>query len=395
MPNPKQGESKETFISRFMSDESMKKKYPDKEQRMAIALSHWKSPKESFSVKENLSFSFTPEYSIKESTDGRSKWLQIGGTALTEGVSKNGRAYSIENMQENDGRDFSWLVGHPDDASHPNFIVGEGKLTFKDNKLLHEGKVRNTANYPDIMEKVRDGLVVPSIHATADKVERQVKEGVETYKITGLKIPGVGLVNKNFQGVEGATVDFAIAESFNALEAKHSDDKDEDKEEEMPKPKKKKSKMKGHDSETTKKDKLKDEVKEMEEQELKKLQEANEALKKEIAEMKESAKKTLVSQIMELNGEMKEAELMEKDESMLKTVLEYEKKLSVKESEEEAAPEGEENAGEAQAVEEPAEEEKAAEESDSLKGIIVEKDGITMSKELYESFNKELKERLM
>ena len=60
----------------------------------------------------------------------------------------------------------------------------------------------------------------------------------------------------------------------------------------------------------------------MEKEEIKKLQESNEALMKELAEVKESAKRAIVSQIMELNTTMKESELMEKDESMLKVVLE-------------------------------------------------------------------------
>lgn len=42
MPNPKPNESKEDFISRFMSSEEAKKDYPDKDQRLAVANSMWK-----------------------------------------------------------------------------------------------------------------------------------------------------------------------------------------------------------------------------------------------------------------------------------------------------------------------------------------------------------------
>lgn len=41
MPLPGKEESKEEYIARFMSDESMKKKHPDSKQRLAIAYSEW------------------------------------------------------------------------------------------------------------------------------------------------------------------------------------------------------------------------------------------------------------------------------------------------------------------------------------------------------------------
>jgi hypothetical protein len=42
MPNPNPKETQDDFISRFMSDEAMKKKYPNKKQRLAVAYSHWR-----------------------------------------------------------------------------------------------------------------------------------------------------------------------------------------------------------------------------------------------------------------------------------------------------------------------------------------------------------------
>jgi len=42
MPKPEKGETKDAFISRFMSDERMEKEYPDKEQRAAVAFDMWR-----------------------------------------------------------------------------------------------------------------------------------------------------------------------------------------------------------------------------------------------------------------------------------------------------------------------------------------------------------------
>jgi len=42
MPTPNKGESKEAFISRFMSNDRMKGDYSDNKQRVAVAYSQWR-----------------------------------------------------------------------------------------------------------------------------------------------------------------------------------------------------------------------------------------------------------------------------------------------------------------------------------------------------------------
>lgn len=42
MPNPKKGQTKEDFISEYMSDPQAIKDFPDKNQRAAVAYSEWK-----------------------------------------------------------------------------------------------------------------------------------------------------------------------------------------------------------------------------------------------------------------------------------------------------------------------------------------------------------------
>ena len=43
----------------------------------------------------NVKLEFAPQFEIKEAKDAKGKWLQIGGTALTEGISKNKNIYTI------------------------------------------------------------------------------------------------------------------------------------------------------------------------------------------------------------------------------------------------------------------------------------------------------------
>lgn len=41
MPTKKEGEKRDEFISRCMSDEQMKKEFKDREQRIAVCFSYW------------------------------------------------------------------------------------------------------------------------------------------------------------------------------------------------------------------------------------------------------------------------------------------------------------------------------------------------------------------
>jgi len=187
--------------------DSQMKKGKSKESAQKICGALEQSSNESLTAK-NLKFEWLPSFEIKESGEDRhgTKWLKIGGTALTEGVSKNKNHYSFSNLMENDGKQFKYLFGHPENAE--NHVVGLGGLNVKEGKLKHDGQVRNTVEHPDVVEAIRDNFLAPSIHASIQKVTR--KEG--TYYVEGLSIDGIGLVA--FQGVKNASIDYAIVESF-------------------------------------------------------------------------------------------------------------------------------------------------------------------------------------
>jgi len=43
MPRPKKGESRSSFVSRYMGSSHAKKKFPSQKQRAAVAYSEWRS----------------------------------------------------------------------------------------------------------------------------------------------------------------------------------------------------------------------------------------------------------------------------------------------------------------------------------------------------------------
>ena len=70
---------------------------------------------EHFKNKENLIFevqSFKTEVIERED---KSKGIKIFGTALSEGISRNKRNYTIGNLKENDGQMFNFIVRHRED----------------------------------------------------------------------------------------------------------------------------------------------------------------------------------------------------------------------------------------------------------------------------------------
>lgn len=320
-------------------------------------------------IKENVDLRFSPSFEITESDDTKASWLKIGGLALNEGISRNGNKYTFENLKENDGRNFKWLFGHPGNDVEEH-VVGKGRLNLSGKDLLHEGKIRNTARHPDVIQSVKDGFLGPSIHAKA----RKITEEDGNYLVEGLNIMGVGLVA--FQGVKSASIDYAIAESFEMKESSEEDeqkDSTEDKmsEEEVKQPEaapEVEQPVEEPKAEEPKAEEPKEEPKEevAVQEELKMLRQKVEAF--------ESVKKTeLVESIISLNKDLKKEELMKESEERLNLMKEYEIKLANKV----------ESAGIVEEGEPVAEE------------FVVDKIGdYSMTKEAYDKFNKELHERV-
>jgi len=97
-------------------------------------------------------------------------------------------------------------------------------------------------------------------------------------------------------------------------------------------------------------------------------------------------KEELVESILAINKKLKKEELMEKSESELKLIREYELKLKEQE-------EGESEQGEEEGKGEVEGEEKTEEADDGI--IVDEKRGIiTMNEKLYQKFNQEIKESI-
>lgn len=163
-----------------------------------------------------LEFS-TDKMQITEEVDSdKNKWLNISGTALVSGKSRNNRIYTDANLKENDGREFKYIVNHPvtGEAMKSEQVVGKGTLHYVDGVLRHEGRIRDTVSHPDVTSRVADDLLDPSIGATFASMDAVEEDGEKVFKLSGTEINHIAFVA--YPGVKSATIEVAAEESFNA-----------------------------------------------------------------------------------------------------------------------------------------------------------------------------------
>lgn len=307
-------------------------------------------------MKESLDITWYQPLAILESgieEASNRKWCRIGGVALTQTASVNGRRYTLGAISENNNVEVSVFSEHRPVEEH---VVGKVKLVEQAGVLRYDGKVRNTAAHPDIVEKCQDGLLKVSIGAGQFEFGEEDESG--NVLVEHLRVNHLGLVG--IPGIKDVSMEYAIAESYDKF--KTQVEQDEGSESRLP---------------------ITDEVKNMEEVEQLKQQLAERD--KEIAKLYESRKQSIIESILKLNPKLDKNELAEKDEKELKIIEGYESKISALKEEDE----GGIDKGGAGEVELPAMTENAAE------GIVVERDGsVTMSKKMYDKFNKEIRESI-
>jgi len=224
LPTPNEGEAKNDFVSRCMS--STAKEFPDQKQRAAVCNSQFKKKESKDSViRENVKFRWSEEFKISESTQDKDR-IKITGPLMRETTSRNGRTYTLEEIQKAKITGQTISVNHSEDVTDN---VGTLLVHPVEEGLDFTAEVQNTGYHPAIVEMVRDGLVkYTSIEAIA---EEMVKEG-DNVIAKGLDITGLGLVKT--PGIPEMTV--AIAEAFN-------DEESDSKEEETPEIEEKGDKM--------------------------------------------------------------------------------------------------------------------------------------------------------
>jgi hypothetical protein len=313
-------------------------------------------------------------YEVEESNGQKS--LKLKGTALTTGVSRNGRKYSVENLQENDQQPFNFIVGHQPDYDNPKHCVGEGIYYHQGEKLKFEGVIKNTKSNPDIVEATIDKRVAVSIQGGYKTIESVGKE----VRMKGLRIPILALVNKHTRGVPGAAIEMcaAVEESLQLNEVNKKNQEGETMAEE--------NQVQEMADLKVSEAQLKLQLKEAQDNLAK-----AESEKTKLQESIETAKKmAVVESILGINKTLKKEELMEKSDIELKLIKEYEQKLAkkpVKENDQSS----EEGAGE---VPEGNTEEKSDNDGSLMEGVAFDKKTgrIGFTEEGYKAFNKSIRE---
>lgn len=303
--------------------------------------------------------------------EGEVKWLRFGGTCLEPTISRNDVKYTIDNINELDGTSAKFFVTH--DLT-PQNSIGHVKFRKEGDKLRYEARVRNTVHHPEIIESISENRVDVSIDARYNKMWSEKEGDTEIFMVSELEPRGLCAVGVG--GVQSNTIEYAIAEEFKKKETKNEEPEINE-----------------------------NEVKHMDEKMTQVLKE-NEELKSKVSEMEkenklkeQEVKSKVVSNIVSLNKALDTKALMEKEIEVLNMMYDYEKKLSVKEEEAKepepvvgepaAEPKVEKEVGSAEVEDKP--EVKPKEEASG----IVESDGsITMNEALHKKFNKEIRNML-
>jgi len=299
---------------------------------------------------------------MQEKSQNKFKRFKIQGTALKPGMSVNGKNYTSHHIEENSGKEVK-LFYNDDHISSADNVLGKVNLFEEAGVLKYEGWMMNTDNHTDVVQKTQNGLLDVSISALKNDEEME-----------SINIRNLHLVAS--PGIQGADVQSIVAESFRFVEVNEKKDA------------------------STKVDqtKLIKEASIMEEQKLdtKKILQENEDLRKQM-------KNIVVESVLDVNPELKKADLLNESIETLTLMKKYEKKLALKESEEapkeeekkeeesEEKKEEEEPKAEGEAVAEPAEEKK----DDELKESYADVEGnLTLSESAYKSYNESFRKIL-
>lgn len=202
MPRPGKKETKEEYISRFMSDPAMIKKHPDQKQRAAIAYSEWESKNkkktnsESFAdIKGNMA-----NFVRYDELDGR-KVLVVPSVMMTEGV-HNGSAgpvyYSSDDLKKSVP---AWNM-KPVVVYHPNI---NGKSVSACDKTIVEkqmiGVLMNTS-FDESSQKLKSELWLYEDKLLA--VDKRIHDAIMENKMmevsTGLFTDDIPIENGEWNG---------------------------------------------------------------------------------------------------------------------------------------------------------------------------------------------------
>ena len=330
----------------------------------------------------NLNFVAIIESKNLQEKDG-DKWVVVEGVALKTGMSKNKVDYSINNLEENDGEMFNVLVGHRADYDNPDHNVGEGDYSLDGTNLRYKMTVKNTTTHPGIVEQIMDDMVSVSVQGGYDDVKLVEQKGkLKKVIVEGLHIPILALVNKHVRGVEGASIESAIAERIE-MESKDIHEVNNMEERDVFA-----KQIEERDNQLAESKKLIDKSKKDAEDKDKKLKDSADKLKKLEDEKKKGQAKeheSLVDKIVETNKDLKKEELMEQSDNELKIIEKYETEKVDSDSEGEGT--GVVNAT--------LQEAKESEDNILDLGLLERHGDLTMNEEAYQKFNQDIKKRVL
>lgn len=220
IPKPNPSEKQDDYIARFMSNETMKKEYPDEKQRLAVAYSTWRKMHGGKKPSEKLQLNYSVPI-IEYNSNPLNQEFVIEGIAINSTVTTNNHRFIPEELQKaaHTLNDVPLLKDHENKIDS---IVGRVRTSEFDsiNSNIKFGAIVNDPIAKQLIQ--RGDLKTVSVGAIVENIEEE--EGILIPKNITFKELSLVAVPAD----AGATFSIALKEAYNSIkeetEMEHGED---------------------------------------------------------------------------------------------------------------------------------------------------------------------------
>ena len=226
LPTPRTGESRDDFVSRFMSNEQAKRDFPEQEQRLAVAFSTWRKHRGGTKPKEmnkiQLNFRVPIEVLENPVEEGKEPEFLIQGIAINSSVTDNNHKFIGEELLSaaNSLNNVPLLKDHDNMVDSIVGRVIHSEFNTADENILFKARINSTEAGKHIKQLIKSGdLNTVSIGANVETLEEEddmfIPRGITFKELSLVAVPADEGAKFTFTG---NNFQLALREAYKGLE---------------------------------------------------------------------------------------------------------------------------------------------------------------------------------